>query len=168
MAYCKYAGDKFEPKQDGNSYRFGADKQESLGSIKICFPAMRVPVELNVDVIGADVPFLVGLDTMDALAITTDTVLNVLKCPKEGWSIPLVRKHGHVFLEWQKGIDVYFTKDELKKMHRSFCHPPNQSLLNLIKKGKPEELVSNTLQVLEEISKACQVCQRQGPKPVRF
>jgi hypothetical protein len=119
MAYCKYSGVKFEPKLNGNSYRFGADKQEPLGSINICFPAMTGAVELNVDMVGADVPFLVGLDTMDVLAITSDTVLNVLKRPKEGCFTPLVWKHGHVFLEWQKERNVFFTKHGLKKMHRS-------------------------------------------------
>jgi hypothetical protein len=84
MAYCKYSGVKFERKPNGNFYRFGVGKQESLVSIKICFPAMTGAVELNLGVVGADVPFLIGLDTMAALAITAGTVLNVLKCPKEG------------------------------------------------------------------------------------
>ena len=39
MAYCKYKGVKFKPKPNGNKYRFGADKQESLGSIPIIFPS---------------------------------------------------------------------------------------------------------------------------------
>jgi hypothetical protein len=53
-------------------------------------------------------------------------------------------------------------------MHFSLYHPSSQSLFNLIKKGRPEQLDHDTLKILEEISNACQMCQRLGPKPVRF
>jgi hypothetical protein len=168
MAYCKYKGVKFKPKPNGNKYRFGADKQESLGSIPIVFPSSKGNHELDIDVVSTDIPFLVGLDTLDSLGITADTVMNVLKCPGDEWSLPLVRKLGHVYLEWNDFHDILFTKEQLKRMHLSFYHPSNQSIVNLIKKGRPEQLDQDTLKILEEISNACQVCQRLGPKPVRF
>jgi hypothetical protein len=53
-------------------------------------------------------------------------------------------------------------------MHLRFYRPSNQSLVIIIKKGRPEQLDHNTLKILKDISNACQMCQRLGPKPVRF
>jgi hypothetical protein len=119
--------------------------------------------ELDIDVVSTDIPFLVGLDTLDSLRVTADTVMNVLKSPGDEWSLPLARKLGHVYLEWNDFHDILFTKEELKRMHLSFYHPSNQSRANTIKKGRPEQLDHDTLKILEETSNACQVCQRLGP-----
>jgi hypothetical protein len=72
------------------------DKQESLGSIPIVFPSSKGNHELHIDAVSTDIPFLVGLDTLDYLGITARTVMNVLKCLVEGCILPLVRKLGYV------------------------------------------------------------------------
>jgi hypothetical protein len=121
------------------------DKQESIGSIKIVFPCKKQNKELDVDVVGVDVPFLVGLDKMDKLGKTADTVMNALRCPEGKWYLPLVRKLGPVYLEWNIPHELLFTKAQLQRMHLNFYHPSNQSLLNLIKRGRPEDFDNDTL-----------------------
>ena len=84
-------GVKFKPRKNRNSYRFGEDLQRSLGYIEIRIPSPRDRfVFLNVDVVNVDVPFLIGLDVLDQLEMTVDTVENALKCPSLKWKIPFV------------------------------------------------------------------------------
>jgi hypothetical protein len=91
---------KFKLQRSNNVYRFGVDKQDSLGSIAIHIPTPASFITLNVDVVRANVPLLIGLEVLDANGLTADTVSNKLKCQKGGWETPLVRKIGPVYLEW--------------------------------------------------------------------
>jgi hypothetical protein len=43
---------------------------------------------------------LLGLDVLDKFGLSADTVHNVLRCTAEDLKLPLVRKIGHVYLEW--------------------------------------------------------------------
>jgi hypothetical protein len=49
---------------------------------------------INVDVVKANVPFLIGLDTVDAFEMIVDTVENELRAPKAE----------HVYLEWKATV----------------------------------------------------------------
>jgi hypothetical protein len=55
-----------------------------------------------------------------------DTVEKELRAPKAGWSVPIIRKFGHVYLEWKATDKIMFTRHELQKMHRNMIHPSNQ------------------------------------------
>jgi hypothetical protein len=92
MAYCRFVGKKFKLQRSNNVYRFGVDKKHSLGSIAIHIPTPASVITLNVDVVRANVPLLIGIDVLDANGLTADTVSNKLKCPRGGWETPLVRK----------------------------------------------------------------------------
>ena len=75
---------------------------------------------MDVDVVPADVPFLVGLDTMDKYGFYVNTVVNKLVCTKFKWKMDIVRKLGHTYLEWQRNDKIMFTRTELTKLHRNF------------------------------------------------
>lgn len=66
--------------------------------------AIRVPVPdgsmmlLNVDVVPVNVPLLIGLDILDKFKLIVNTVDNTLGSRLAGWSIPLERKIGHIYL----------------------------------------------------------------------
>jgi hypothetical protein len=167
-AYCKWAGCKFRTTPSRNQPRFGVDCQQSLGILSIRLPTHDSFLVINVDVVPVDVPFLVGLDVLDAFGLTVDTVENTLKAPKSGWSIPLVRKLGHVYLEWQPKDRILYTRSELTKLHRGFFHPTSKRLLELIKRAKLEDLDANGKRILEETAASCKTCQFLGPKPLRF
>jgi transposase InsO family protein len=167
-AYCRFVGTKFKLKENKNIYRFGVDRQESMGSFSIRLPTPVSIIFLEVDVVRANVPLLIGLDVLDAYGLTADTVKNSLKCPSIGWEIPLVRKLGHVYLEWPLETNILFTKSELTKLHRGFYHPTNENLMNLLKRARPNDLDKDTNRLLQNISKSCETCQRLGPKPIQF
>lgn len=168
-AYCKYVGCKFKLQASRTVFRFGVDRQKSLGILSI-----RVPVPdgsmmvLNVDVVPVDVPFLIGLDILDKFKLIVNTVDNTLDSRLAGWSIPLDRKIGHIYLPWLKEHKVMFTKTELLKLHRGFHHPAAKRLLALLKRAKVKDLDGDTLQVLEDINQACNTYQKFDPKACQF
>ena len=83
-------------------------------------------------------------------------------------SAPVVRKFGHVYLEWKREDAVLFSRSEMLKFHRGFRHPTDTKLLNLIRKARPQEATEATTRILKEISKSCNTCQRLGLQPSRF
>lgn len=152
-----------------NSYRFGNSLQKSLGSINIRVPVLEsMLISIQVDVVPSNVPFLIGLDILDRYQMIVDNVHNVLRCYSIECEIPLVRKFGHIYLEWPKQNDVFYTQEELRKLHRNFSHPSADKLYSLLKMARPWETDEGTRRILEEISSRCEACQRFSQAPVRF
>jgi hypothetical protein len=123
---------------------------------------------LNVDAVRATVPLLIRFDVLDANGLIADTVSNKLKCPKVGWETPLVRKIGHVYLEWSYEGNILFSKSKLTKMHRGFYHSSSENLLKLLKRARADDTNQETMHLLQQIASACETCQKLGPKPIRF
>jgi hypothetical protein len=91
-----------------------------------------------------------------------------LRAPKAGWAVPIIRKFGHVYLEWKPTENIMFTRHELQKLHRNMFHPTNQTLIEPIKRAKVEDLEEDGKKSLQEISASWKTCQFMGPKPLRF
>lgn len=124
--------------------------------IRIPIKGHRI-IKLNVDVLPADVPFLIGIDVLDKYKLYPNTVENKLCGPQLDIDIPLTRKHGHVYLEWSKNERILFTKKELIKLHHNFSHLASDKLLNLLKlawvtNSRPDISchVAKLVQVVEE------------------
>ena len=125
-----------------------------------------MPIEA--DVFKSNVPFLLGLDWLDKLQLYLDTTRNVLIRSPGNISMPVVRKFGYVYREWQREDTLLFSGSELIKLRRGFRHPTDTKLLNLIRKARPHEATETTTRVLKKISKSCNTCQRLGSQPTRF
>ena len=108
------------------------------------------------------------MDWLDKLQLYLDTTRNVLISSPGNISIPVVRKFGHVYLEWEQEDTILFSRSELIKLHRGFRHPTDTKLLNLIRKTRPHEATETTTRVLKEIYKSCNTCQILGSQPTRF
>lgn len=99
------------------NFLFGGVASPSLGTIDI-----RVPLgdghytTLAVDVVEIDVPFLLGLDTLDALSLYVNNVDKKLECDDRGIAMPLYRKGKHLYLEWDD--TVHYTTSELERLHK--------------------------------------------------
>jgi hypothetical protein len=142
--------------------------QKSQGIIGVRVPTPDNSFMLiNVDVVKADVPFLIGLETLEVFGMIVDIVKNELIAPKAGWSVPIIRKFRHVYLEWKATDKIMFTRRELQKLHRNMFHPSNQALIELKKRAKLEDLDEDGKKILQEISASCKTCQFMGPKPLR-
>lgn len=167
-AYARLTGRPLSLRRDKpTSFLFGGVRTPSQGKVSI-----RVPIStelyalLHVDVVDIDVPLLVGLDILDDLALYVNTVENVLKCDKRGIATPLVRKDGHIYLEW--GARVYYTTVELDRLHKHFNHPHPDRLSALLRRANDGKIEAGTRDELEQLTAACDVCQRLSKAPGRF
>lgn len=135
-AYCRFVGVKIKPRPSRSFFRFGSGLGKSLGTIQLRIPTPDISfMLLTVDVVRADVPFLVGLDVLDTFKLV-DTVENNLKCALADWFIPAVRKLGHVYIEWKSCDRILFTKSELTQLHRGMYNPAAEKVKELIKRLK--------------------------------
>jgi hypothetical protein len=135
---------------------------------------MRLPtpngsfIMLEVDVVPTNVPMLLGLGVLDKFGLCADTVHNILHCTTEDWNLPLLRKLGHVYLEWFATDRILDTKSELQKLHSNFSHPSTENLFTLLKRAKADNFNASTRAVLSDIENACSTCQRYRSKPLRL
>lgn len=120
-----------------------------------------------IDVVDADVPLLIGLELLDKHELVVDNVDNLLVSKLGGWTIPIFRTHGHLFIKWD-AKEVMYTWTELERLHLHFFHPSAQKLLNLLKRGTPDRLTADTPQVIQDIVNKCRGCKRFGIRPYRF
>ena len=82
-------------------------------------------------------------------------------------TIPVKSKKRHLYIEWPV-YEALFTKAELKKVHDRFGHPTLKSLMNLLKRARPEESNAKTRKALEDLEARCKQCQTFAPKPFLY
>ena len=164
-AYCRKYGVKFKMKRSSRSFMFGNHIHKSLGRMVMYLPTTNGPVPFEVDIVAIDVPLLFGLDFMDRHQAIPNIVRNQFEA--ESWSIPITRKHGHLYVEWSYATN--YTEGQLLKLHRQFHHPSTGKLMNILKRCNAEEVDEKTKSILEDIVKRCQPCQRNpSRKPQTF
>jgi hypothetical protein len=122
---------------------------------------------MDMGVVQANVPMLIGLEVLDRECLVADNVENKLRSTKHGWSLPITRKYCHLYLEWTQS-DILYSKGDIQKLHLQFYHPSADKLFQLIQRASPEESTSETKTLIEDNSKACSTCQRFTPKPLSF
>ena len=170
-------------KRSNRRFRFGNTTFESLGTITL---PLAVPygihaLDVNLDVVAADVPVLVGLDFLDMHSLMVDTVTNRLTkrtmVPDEDsgaqhvmdeWHMPLTRKHNHLYAEMSTPASVLYTTVQLRKAHCHFCHASAGSLYKLLKTADPKSTTPETVTSLEDLTKRCDPCQRVSIALIRF
>ena len=169
QAYCLHMGVKFKTSKNKKKYKFCNDRQKSLGAmnIRIPIPGYKV-INLKVDVVSANVPFIIGLDFLDKYRMFVNTVTHTRCARILDLQGTVVRKRGHIYLERSQKHKILFTKSELVKINRNFSHPSTDKLYNLLKVARPWETDNMTKTILEEISRLCSACQRFSPGPIRF
>ena len=172
-----------ETSSSRNSYRFADTILPSVGRAELFLdtPPGIPPVGVTLGIVNASVPALLGMDVLDKESLVVDTVSHSLRkrVPVKDsadvthfvdlWSIPLLRsRSNHVYAGICTSVPVLFTKPQLQKLHRQFFHPSAMKLFNLLRKARPEEATTETLQILEDICKSCDPCQRIKNAPSRF
>ena len=166
-----------------NSFRFGNVVFRSVGTVvlQLKTPKGAEKIFVQLDIVAADMPALLGIDVMDAVGLTPCTVSNrlVKKVPtndqrtefKDLWSIKCIRassNHMYAPIVTPRYIATNFTHAELTKLHKQFFHPSPSKLFNVLEKSRPENLEPKTLEALQEITKNCTTCQRIQTAPLRF
>lgn len=167
-AYCREHKVEFRPRNAGARFVFGDRACPSLGEIYIIIPTPTGLKQIRAHVVGADVPLLIGVNTLDKYGWNVLTVENALHSVKEGWHLPIQRQDGHVFLTWEPLFGIIYSKTQLQRLHYHFMHPSAGKLFNLLNRATPQKLTAATKQILEQISRACHVCQVYSSKPLTF
>jgi hypothetical protein len=100
------AGQRSPLTPPNRSFRFGVQVHRSLGSTQINVPTPSGILTFVADVIQADVPLLIGLETLDSSRLQVLTLFNQLQhVPPPGswvrpWLLPLFRQAGHIYLRF--------------------------------------------------------------------
>ena len=139
-----------------------------MGKIRIRIPTPDNSfIKFDSDIVSADVPMLIGLDILDRESLVPNNVINELQSHVQGWSIPIIRKLGHLYIAWGED-EILFTQSELRKLHRHFHHPSGTKLLNLIRRSGLADVDEKMKKMLSDISKSCNTCQKHSIPPQRF
>lgn len=118
--YCRFMGTKFKPSKSKYKFRLGNNIQAFIGILNIRFPILHVMViSEDVNVIKANVLFLIGLDLLNKYKMVVNNVHDFLECYSKNYTIPLTRNHGHIFLELRKVNKMLYTYSELRKLYRN-------------------------------------------------
>jgi hypothetical protein len=151
-------------------FKLGSSLAQSIGMIRISIiiPGPSNFIELCVDVVNVDIPLLLGLDFLDKHHLNPLCVQNQLWCVTEQWSIPIVRKNGHLHLRWNPTSFINFSRSQLDRLHKHFFHPSAGKLWNLLNIAYPSSMCSNTLALLKNISSSCETCIRYSTAPISF
>lgn len=107
------------------------------------------------------------LDILDLHKQVADNVENVLESKKHDWKLPINRKCGHTYIEWNPH-NIHFTKTELRKIQLHLYYPSQTQLFFLMRRTEPDSATTETRTLLQESSKACSTFQRFSPKPQSF
>ena len=167
--YCKESGINFKPTRSNNNFLFGTHPTRSIGKIKILMPINTKNISITVDVVEENVPLLIGIETMEKYQIQPVVLDGVLESKTDGCKPPLVRKYDHAYLEWRPIINqMFYTRNQLEHLHRHFIHPSAQKIYELLRKASIEDLPSDTLNTLKEISKNCETCSIYRPRQTTF
>lgn len=167
-AYARLTKTPIKPTNNYPSqFMFGGTVTPTLGTVDV-----RVPIgptlfaNLIIDIVEVDIPFLLGLDALDALSLYVKNVDDRLKCDKRGISTSLARKHEHIYLEWTNV--VHYSMVELERLHRHFNHPAADRLAAVLHRADDPKAEPGTLQQLERLTAGCDVCQRLSRAPGGF
>ena len=167
-AYGQMCGQRIRKVGRGKIFHFGKGSESSHGILHIRIPTPNDSyLSCNVDVVNADIPFLLGLDIMSREGLLIDLSNDVVKHPTSRWISSLTRMRNHIFLSWNAQTILY-TRQELHKLHLHFFHPSARKLFNLVKRAHPTKATAQTRRLLEEISKSCSTCTEFSTRGLRF
>lgn len=165
--YAQFADVNIAPSGSRRVYRFGNVSHECCSEISIRLPInLQFFSHIQVEVVPVNILFLLGLDLLTKFKIIIDFDGNIIRSKLDCWVLPIVRKLGHAYVEWE--ISAFYTETELRRLQRHFYHPQTERLFALIKGADPTREVSEIHVDLERIKATCDVCQREADMPHRF
>ena len=163
---------KFDDSTKGSvTVRFGIGDSSSIGS-----SVLETPIgEVEFHIMPNELPFLLSLADMDRLKVYYNNVTDYIVSP--AGKVPVVRRFGHPFLLWNEHLEVFITdsfnnrsnceltEPELRQLHRRFGHPSALRLKNILERAEYSTVDRN---IIDQITKYCEHCQRHSQAPHRF
>ena len=169
---------KIKVYRDQRYFKFGNEtRYPSLKEVVIPIRIGRLVSQLNVSIVDANIPLLLGRHDMQKLAFTVDFKNDIvfLERTKEKFELERTSKN-HLALPFIPiSIDEEalclndISKDEkrkkIEKVHNVLCHPRPDILLNLFKDSSQND--KESLELVKEVSDRCKVCKTHKRTPSR-
>ena len=118
-------------------------------------------LDFETDIIAQGVPLMFVLGQHREYGCSSDEYQNSFTHHPSNTTIPVKFKKGHIYIEWPVN-EALFTTAELKNVHDRFGHPTSKSLMNLLKRARPN---ADTGKALEDLEARCKKCQIFAGKP---
>lgn len=113
----------------------------------------------SIDVVNGEITLLIGLDHLDEYGTFLNTVNKTFTCRRQKWTITLTRKLGRIFYTWGDSDTILFTQNEIVKLLEQYFHPRAGKIFKLLNSVDRTGVDQKTMDILKDISKACEVCQ---------
>ncbi|KZL72015.1 hypothetical protein CT0861_11847 [Colletotrichum tofieldiae] len=135
----------------------GSNAITSIGTIEIKNPIRQVTYYI----LDTPTPFLFSLYNADKLEAYFNNVKNVI-IQQNGTHMPV----GHPFFNVSRTkASMFFSEEQLRRLHRQFSHPRTDRLHQLLKNARHNNVDTS---VLEKVQKFCHHYQSHDPAPRRF
>ena len=86
-------------------------------------PCPGTDLKVCVDIVQPSVPLLLGIDTLDKHKLNVLSVENELHSVVFGWTLPLIRQQGHLYLKWHPPSETFYSRQQLYRLHQHLFHP---------------------------------------------
>lgn len=100
--------------------------------------------------------------------MVANIVHDILECYILECQIPITRKGGHIYLEWDESQKLLYTYAELRKFHKNVLHYRSYKLFTLLKLARAWETNQEIKNILKAVPCRCDACQKFPKEPVRF
>lgn len=111
-------------------------------------------------------PLIFCIKFIDKLATVLDFSSWIMMSKVDGWKLHRAQNYRHAYSEWP--TDIRFKETALRRVHRYFNHPEANWLFAVMKRGTPDKVITQDLELLEKTTSSCKVCQRHTHVPDRI
>jgi hypothetical protein len=102
---------------------------------------------------------------MEENQLTIDVARLRLTSSRYSWSLPRVRKTGHLDVD-QGALTVCYSTAEPVRLVRQLCHPSVDKLIHLLKRTVPEQFTTITRNTVAKLPAACHACLSFASRPI--
>lgn len=146
-------------------FQFCVGRQTSKGTIFIRIRSGSNFIQIQLDVVAANLPLLIVLDIIDKYKVTVYASVNMISNAQGSWWVPLQRGNGHLHYACTMS-DVLYTRAQMSKFHNHFLYPTANKLYNLVERASPEDCTPDTRPLLVEIKNFCHLCRTFGTRSI--
>lgn len=96
---------------------------------------------MEVEILEDDVPFLLGFEVLKHMRVILEFEKEWLSIKYDDWTIPLVRKLGHLYAKWS--VQILFSTLQLRRLHKHFKQPAQKVCKLLSKRRSSKDSIRN-------------------------
>lgn len=135
--------------------------------VRVPTPHPSANMSLSIDVVDLNVPMLLGLRELRREGLIVDYLDSELRNKRLHWSVPLLDKRGHLYLEKDSPVS-YFLRAEIERRHKLFFHRSAEKVFNLVKRSKLSPQQTELRKLTDSVTAACSTCKQFSSHPFRF